>query len=169
VGVGDKRRVAHDAQGEPSSGEEMPSKRRKAAVENSDQHLTQYSPASPVHSQPNSVVDILRDLSIEASGGFIGAASEITMGRMIASIVQAKEHSEASNMGGTWEHLSPKSANTGPVPPNEGLEILQMSPITADRLFNGYIRHISTRWPVLQTPFIRLLHAERETLTDAFL
>jgi hypothetical protein len=37
------------------------------------------------------------------------------------------------------------------------------------QLFQGYIRHIAPRWPILQTPFIRLLHTERSTLSDAFL
>ncbi|KAK6062486.1 ungal specific transcription factor [Seiridium cupressi] len=120
------------------------------------------------------VVEVLRDLSIQASGGYIGASSQISMGRMISSIVQARESTLSSCAEGGWEHLSPKSANTKAQV--TGLELSQISPEIADtpraepvpQLLQSYIRHISTRWPIFQTPFIRLLHAERHTLLDAF-
>lgn len=117
----------------------------------------------------STVVEILRDLSIEASGGYIGASSQITMGRMISSIVQAREYTVGVGGRGSWEHLSPKSANTAPTASDCGLEFSQIPAEIADKLFNGYMLHISTRWPVLQTPFMRLLHDERETLSDNFL
>lgn len=118
----------------------------------------------------STVVEILRDLSLEASGGFIGASSQITMGRLIGSIVQAKEYSPSDMVkGGTWEHLSPKSANAAPCASEAGFELSQVPKHIADRLFQGYIRHISTRWPVLQTPFMRRLHINRDSLSDTFM
>lgn len=113
------------------------------------------------------VVEILKDLSVEASGCFIGASSQISLGRMISAMVEPRDDDSGSVSGDAWEHLSPKSANTAAGASEQGLR--NPSPETAARLFNAYIRHISTRWPVIQTPFLRLLHAERDTLTDPFL
>ncbi|KAI1340155.1 fungal-specific transcription factor domain-containing protein [Xylariaceae sp. FL0016] len=151
----------------PSPGVNQP-KRWRSTSTRSEKQRSGGSPISPGRAAVSTVVEILRDLSIEASGGYIGASSQITMGRMISSIVQAKEHTVGSDSLGGWEHLSPKSANSAPVVPDAGLEFSQVPAEIADKLFNGYIRHISTRWPVLQTPFMRLLHAEREILTDTF-
>jgi hypothetical protein len=116
----------------------------------------------------DSVVEILRDLSLEASGGYIGASSHITMGRMIGSIVKAKENFTATNGRGIEEHLSPKSVCTVASPPDGILEMRHVPPDIAERLLKGYLKHISTRWPVLRTPYVRRLHAERHSLVDPY-
>ncbi|KAK9417016.1 putative Transcription factor domain-containing protein [Seiridium unicorne] len=147
---------------------EMPAEKRwKPSPTPSEQRSDASSPM-PKRMAVSTVVEILRDLSIEASGGYIGASSQITMGRMISSIVQAREYTISSSIERGWEHLSPKSANTASVSPSSGLDFSQVPPEIADKLLHGYVRHISTRWPILQTPFVRLLHAERYTLSDAF-
>ncbi|KAF2808485.1 uncharacterized protein BDZ99DRAFT_477985 [Mytilinidion resinicola] len=115
-----------------------------------------------------SVVEILRDLSLEAGGGYIGASSHITMGRMIGSIVKAKETFTATNGRGIEEHLSPKSVCTAASPPDGILEARHVPADIAERLFKGYLKHISTRWPVLRTPYVRRLHAERLNLVDPY-
>ncbi|KAF2495865.1 hypothetical protein BU16DRAFT_560725 [Lophium mytilinum] len=116
----------------------------------------------------DSVVEILRDLSLEASGGYIGASSHITMGRMIGSIVKAKESFTATNGRGIEEHLSPKSVCTVASPPDGILEARHVPADIAERLLKGYLKHISTRWPVLRTPYVRRLHAERLNLIDPY-
>ncbi|KAI1879322.1 hypothetical protein JX265_002276 [Neoarthrinium moseri] len=169
---GRKRKERTDSDGytrASSTIEVSTSKRWQPSPAPSEQRSDSSSPV-PKRKPVGTVVEILRDLSIEASGGYIGATSQITMGRMISSIVQAREYtvSNSAERGGAWEHLSPKSANTGPGPLGGGFDFAQVPPEIADKLFKGYIGHIATRWPVLQTPFMRLLHAERRTLSDAF-
>ncbi|KAK6064976.1 fungal specific transcription factor domain-containing protein [Seiridium cupressi] len=147
---------------------EMPAEKRWEPSPTPSEQRSDASSPMPKRMAVSTVVEILRDLSIEASGGYIGASSQITMGRMISSIVQAREYTISSSIERGWEHLSPKSANTAPVSPSSGLDFSQVPPEIADKLLHGYVRHISTRWPILQTPFVRLLHAERYTLSDAF-
>jgi len=134
-----------------------------------DTHRSPDRPASS-RAEPafSTVAEILRDLSLEASGGYIGASSQITMGRLIGSIVQAKEYSCNSSKGTAWEHLSPKSANSAPPTSETDFDLSRVPTHVAERLFRGYIRHISTRWPVLQTPQVQRLHVSRDSLSDTF-
>ncbi|KAJ9142934.1 hypothetical protein NKR23_g6746 [Pleurostoma richardsiae] len=90
------------------------------------------------------------------------------MGRLIGSIVQAKEYSCNSSKGTAWEHLSPKSANSAPPTSETDFDLSRVPTHVAERLFRGYIRHISTRWPVLQTPQVQRLHVSRDSLSDTF-
>lgn len=113
----------------------------------------------------NSVTDILRDLSIEASGGYIGASSNITMGRMIGSLVRGK----AMQRGFDAQNANPKSLYEPTSPSHSEVgSSLMSSPETCDRLLLGYLKHISLRWPLLRTSFIRSLHANRDMLEDAY-
>lgn len=113
----------------------------------------------------NTVVDILRDLSLEASGGYIGASSSITMSRMVGSLVKSNTDQLAGSKLSTEEHLSPRSASDGTLL-DEGLWDLGSVPQEiADRLLRGYLKHISTRWPILHSNYIRSLHYRRNMLS----
>jgi hypothetical protein len=113
----------------------------------------------------NSVTNILRDLSIEASGGYIGASSNITMGRMIGSLVRGNEPSR----GIEQQQLSPKSLYEPASPPIAHSRFSLMAcDETCDRLLLAYLKHISLRWPLLRTSFIRTLHANRAQLQDPY-
>lgn len=116
----------------------------------------------------NTVMDIFRDLSLEASGGYIGASSSITMSRVVGSLVRAKaEPSLASPGSQVEEHLSPKSQSD-----EDGdeyhtfFDFRSMSGEVADKLLRGYLKHISTRWPILHSDYIRSLHSQRASLVD---
>lgn len=117
--------------------------------------------------------DMLKDLSLEASGRYIGASSHITMGRIISSMVQSSPADEASPSsapgGEQGEPLSPKSADNGNqwAPPLR-LDLAQLPASTADRLYVAYDRHISKRWPVFPTVFTYRTHASRSILSDPF-
>ncbi|KUJ16071.1 uncharacterized protein LY89DRAFT_102668 [Mollisia scopiformis] len=115
----------------------------------------------------NTVVDILRDLSLEASGGYIGASSSITMSRMVGSLVKARvEPNLLTNGIADGEHLSPKSASD--VLEEGSSELARMPQEIADKLLRGYLKHISTRWPILHSTYIRELHSRRATLVNCY-
>jgi hypothetical protein len=84
-----------------------------------------------------SFVDILRDLSLEAGGGYVGASSNITMGRMLNSIIKAKEETLLSNRL-MHEHLSPKSLD-GVQEKSDNLRVplSSVSQPVADRMIYG--------------------------------
>ncbi|TVY46901.1 putative transcriptional regulatory protein [Lachnellula occidentalis] len=116
-----------------------------------------------------SMVDVLRELSLEANGGYIGASSHITMGRLVGSIVKGEESTKTtSTRGNIQEHLSPKAFNN-----RDDQEIVvpgftHLSIDVADRLLVGYVKHTSTRFPVLHFPWVRDLHLRRNTIEDVF-
>lgn len=120
----------------PSAFEAPPGKRWRPSPAPTDSRSDASSPM-PKRMAVTTVVEILRDLSIEASGGYIGASSQITMGRMISSIVQAREYSVNSATERGWEHLSPKSANTATASTTAGLELSQVPHEIADKVW-GY-------------------------------
>jgi hypothetical protein len=114
----------------------------------------------------NAVVDILRDLSLEASGGYIGASSSITMSRMVGSLVKSRVEPGLGLR--TEEHLSPKSSSDGAFDDDSVLELRSIPENIADKLLMGYLKHISTRWPILHSNYIRTLHHRRDTLVDPY-
>ncbi|KFA55431.1 hypothetical protein S40293_08905 [Stachybotrys chartarum IBT 40293] len=119
------------------------------------------------------VEDILKDLSLDLSGRYIGASSQISMGRIISSIVQSPQADHVSScsvQSDPEEPLSPKSADTGHAQwdSSEPLELSRVPSKTADRLYLAYIRHISKRWPVFHTMFIFRIHESRSVISDAF-
>ncbi|KAH6677710.1 fungal-specific transcription factor domain-containing protein [Halenospora varia] len=113
----------------------------------------------------NAVVDILRDLSLEASGGYIGASSSITMSRMVGSLVKSKI--DGPMLRGE-EHLSPKSLSDGSLEEEGQIELGNVPPDIADKLLKGYLKHISTRWPILHSTYLRGLHARRDALGNSY-
>jgi hypothetical protein len=93
-----------------------------------------------------SMVRILRDLSLETNGGYIGATSQITMGRLVGSIVKGKKYSIRE------EDLSPSQVTYTPeTEDSTELRLSDISPDVADRLLTGYMKHIATRYPVLHS------------------
>ncbi|KAN0096599.1 Fungal specific transcription factor domain containing protein [Hyaloscypha variabilis] len=109
-----------------------------------------------------SMVRILRDLSLETNGGYIGATSQITMGRLVGSIVKGKKHSIRE------EDLSPSPTYLPEKDDSAELRLSDISPDVADRLLVGYMKHIATRYPVLHSAWIRDLHSRRHCITNAY-
>ncbi|KAE9371651.1 hypothetical protein N431DRAFT_410583 [Stipitochalara longipes BDJ] len=108
-----------------------------------------------------SMVRILRDLSLETNGGYIGATSQITMGRLVGSIVKGKKYS-------IREDLSPSPTYFPDRDDSAELRLSDISPDVADRLLVGYMKHIATRYPVLHSAWIRDLHSRRHCITNAY-
>jgi len=109
-----------------------------------------------------SMVRILRDLSLETNGGYIGATSQITMGRLVGSIVKGKKYSILE------EDLSPSPTYLPDRGDSAELRLSDISPDVADRLLVGYMKHIATRYPVLHSAWIRDLHSRRHCITNAY-
>jgi Fungal Zn(2)-Cys(6) binuclear cluster domain len=109
-----------------------------------------------------SMVRILRDLSLETNGGYIGATSQITMGRLVGSIVKGKKYSIRE------EDLSPSPTYLPEKDDSTELRLSDISSDVADRLLVGYMKHIATRYPVLHSAWIRDLHSRRHCITNAY-
>lgn len=118
----------------------------------------------------NDILIAVRDLSLSASGHYVGASSNITIGRVLSSVVHSQGSSSA--VGGEDPSMrdeddpAPKSVYSTQLGELVGVPFL--SPNVAHRLLEGWFRHIATRYPVLHTARVMELHSTRETLTDAY-
>ncbi|KAF2400581.1 hypothetical protein EJ06DRAFT_581691 [Trichodelitschia bisporula] len=112
----------------------------------------------------NPLEGILRDLSLEASGGFIGASSSISMSRMVSSLLKDQE---AFGRGlRPEEHLTPKSLSDADE--DVYVDTASIPQDVADTLLRSYLKHISTRWPIIHSAYLRSLHARRSSLSDSY-
>ncbi|KAK5766081.1 hypothetical protein LTS12_003827 [Elasticomyces elasticus] len=110
----------------------------------------------------NSMSRILRDLSLESNGGYIGASSHFTIGRLMSSIVQGKRRT-------LQETDSPERGAHGPSRSEcPDIKLADVPPDVASKLFYGYMKHVATRYPVLQSSWIHDLHRRRESISNAY-
>jgi hypothetical protein len=108
----------------------------------------------------DSMVRILRDLSLEANGGYTGATSQITMGRLVGSVVKGRSCSIGEDEGPSQTTYLQGDA--------EELRLSDIPPDVADRLLVGYMKHIATRYPVSHSAWIRDLRSRRNSMTNAY-
>ncbi|KAK4975155.1 hypothetical protein LTR42_004365 [Elasticomyces elasticus] len=110
----------------------------------------------------NSMSRILRDLSLASNGGYIGASSHFTIGRLMSSIVQGKRRT-------LRETDSPEQGVHGPSRSDyPDIKLADVPPDVASKLFYGYMKHVATRYPVLQSSWIHDLHRRRESISNAY-
>jgi hypothetical protein len=113
------------------------------------------------------LIRAVRDMSLSASGQYVGGTSTLTIGRMLTSVVntQRAHRFEFTHNSFTMDP-NPKSIHT--LRPGEIRGNAFLSPIVADRLLQGFMKHIATRFPVLHTPHLRNLHANRDQLKNVY-
>lgn len=142
----------------PDSYKDVSPGRRDSSLSDVDDHSR-----SSDNEKGDSMVRILRDLSLESNGGYIGATSHFTMGRLVGSIVQGKTYT-------TEDDLGPSQATSQPHDSDETseLRLSDVPPDVADRLLTGYMKHIATRYPVIHSTWIRDLHSRRGSITNAY-
>lgn len=112
----------------------------------------------------DSVAAVLRSLSLDVNGsGYVGASSHIAFGRLFSFIRgREKRHSATPRHDGTPDAFRNDSAL------EETIELEEVPDNVADRLFDGYLKHIATRWPVVYSVWAREIHKRRFDLTDQF-
>ncbi|KAI1142645.1 fungal-specific transcription factor domain-containing protein [Hypoxylon sp. FL0543] len=156
-------------------GQPAPSSSQNAAVTPLNPS-SQIQVAAPEQSQrdneddSNDILLAVRDLSLSASGHYVGASSNISIGRVLSSFV----HSQGTSAPGTHEEQSgqgeddpaPKSIYSTSAGDMIGVPFL--SPQVAARLLHGYFRHIATRYPTLHSAEVVRLHNNRDSLTDEY-
>lgn len=131
----------------------------------------------PEHSSPSEearsdedddpLIRAVRDLSLSASGHYVGGTSTLTIGRMLSSVVNSqKAHPFEFTRNNFIVDPSPKSVYTARAGEPRGYGFL--SPVVADRLLQGFMKHIATRFPVLHTPHLRYLHENRNDLQNVY-
>lgn len=98
---------------------------------------------------------------LSTSLNYVGG--KITLGRMLGSVVKTQPSPKAET---DTEEDAPK-----PIVRSELVERMGpmfVSPGVATRLLDGWVKHLSTRYPCIHTPRLRELHARRDHPLDVF-
>lgn len=86
----------------------------------------------------DSMVGVLRDLSLDANGGYIGASSHITMGKLVGSIVKGRERSKTPTEDSN-SHIDPVLRHEDQEEYGD-FEFSDVPADVADRLIIGYMK-----------------------------
>lgn len=116
----------------------------------------------------NMMVGVLRDLSLDANGGYMGATSHITIGRLVGSIVKGKNSARASSeISSVKDHIVPKLMTEDDHEYTDSA-FTRVPAHVADRMLTGYIQNISTAFPVIHSVKVKDIHARRYSLEYVF-
>ena len=114
----------------------------------------------------NDILIAVRDLSLSASGHYVGGSSNITIGRVLKSVVNSERTTTHSAKDEQQDDPAPKSVYSTSSGEMIGVPILSNN--VATRLLQGWFRHIYTRYPVLHSARVIQLHNNRQNLTDEY-
>ncbi|ORY66068.1 fungal-specific transcription factor domain-containing protein [Pseudomassariella vexata] len=117
----------------------------------------------------NDILLAVRDLSLSASGHYVGASSNITIGRVLSSMVHSQRGRRLiTSDDPTRDEDDPAPKSVYSTGMGEVLGAPFMTPSVANRLLEGWFRHIATRYPVLHSAHVLELHNNRDNLTDPY-
>ncbi|KAK4898174.1 hypothetical protein LTR27_004181 [Elasticomyces elasticus] len=122
-------------------------------------------------SKPPECVDVLRQLSLQATGGYVDSSSTVTLGRMLHAVVATVDRPQGAAGGYLLEqNMSPKSlevvANSTVT---NGITLSGIPDVIADRMLEkGYFGYIARVWPLMQPNALKKLHKQRANLEDRF-
>ncbi|KAI9734555.1 MAG: hypothetical protein M1834_002156 [Cirrosporium novae-zelandiae] len=118
----------------------------------------------------DSMVDVLRDLSLDANGGYIGASSHVNIGKLISSIINSGRSKDLTGNSHVQDSRNVRlpTLSLGIGQECESFGFSDVPADVADRLVIEYMKHISHRWPILQSSWIQKLHLRRDTIDNVF-
>lgn len=116
------------------------------------------------HDEGNDILVAVRDLSLSASGHYIGATSNRSLSRVLTSVSQGAQYARSTD--GNDEDPAPKSAY------DHGLQHEHMLPAAArdtmDRLKVAGMQHIATRYPFLHSPYVMSLFEDQQSTASLY-
>jgi hypothetical protein len=118
----------------------------------------------------DSLLSAVRDLSLSASAHYVGGTSTITLGRLLGSVVKSQKDTNKPEMRRT-ESVADKDPNPRTISSETLAEMMGpmfVSHGVAKRLLEGFLKHISTRFPIVHTPWVREVHERTDILHDVY-
>lgn len=114
------------------------------------------------------LLNAVRDLSLSASGYYIGGTATITIGRVLTSMIQTHRGRSGLRRGGdpVSDDPNPKSISSDTLAEMMGPFFVTAN--VGNRLLQGYLKHLSTRFPVLHTPWLLDVHDRRDEHLDVY-
>ena len=117
------------------------------------------------------LLNAVRDLSLDVAGSYIGGASTITLGRALETALEGKTQLSVPRAYADAEKIRSRSSSIiepGFLASSRTLRINQISPELADMLVHGYLKHLSTNFPIMCSGDILDLHNRRHQLDDMY-
>lgn len=108
--------------------------------------------------------DTTEDTSSASGSKSKGGMSTITLGRVLGSVINSQKSPRS-------ETPRDDDPNSNPITVAELVKtmgLMFISPNVATRLLDGWMKHLSTRYPVIHTPRLRELHARRDEPLDVY-
>ncbi|ETN38231.1 uncharacterized protein HMPREF1541_06262 [Cyphellophora europaea CBS 101466] len=123
----------------------------------------------PADMQP--LLNAVRDLSLDATGSYVGGASSITLGRALAAALAGKTQLLGSPTTVTWEKTQPSisfASRSSSLAGDSALRLNYVNNETANMMVYGYLKHLQTNFPILCSTDILDLHNRRHMLKDVY-
>lgn len=116
----------------------------------------------------DTLLGAVRDLVSSTSTHYEGGPSKSTsaLGRMVFSSVIKTQKSPKSDQISAEEERPPRPILRSELVERNGPMLV--CPEMATQLLDGYIDHLSTRYPVIHTPRLREIHARRDEGLDVW-
>lgn len=130
-----------------------------------------HSPPQSVTSSPPEPSRTFQDLTLQATGGFVGPASDQTFGRVLHAVVSRNSGFDQSAPSGLLnQNLTPKSLESAVQPGStDNITLAGIPDVIADRMISkGYLHYIAILWPVMRLSQLQDLHQNRAQLEDRF-
>jgi hypothetical protein len=130
-----------------------------------------WSRPSGMPTEGDTLLNAVRDLSLNTGGSYVGSTSNITLARILGSVVgQMNKGTQASPPETVTDEAWMSSAESfmGPPATNRPAISLMIEQGVAEKLVQTFIKCISPRFPVLHPAHVRNLFERRAELEDPY-
>ncbi|EXJ82048.1 hypothetical protein A1O1_08117 [Capronia coronata CBS 617.96] len=117
------------------------------------------------------LLNAVRDLSLDVAGSYVGGASAITLGRALQATLAGKIQLTLPNLGlddGDLRREVPLAGNLGTFSGADSFQLSKLNPEIADQMVYGYLKHLTTNFPIILSTDILDLHSRRQNLNDVY-
>lgn len=117
------------------------------------------------------LLSAVRDLSLSAGGHYVGGTSTITLGRLLGHVVSSQQDILKEQKTNETRILresdhNPRTISTETLADMMGPMFVSQS--VANRLLEGFLKHLATRFPIVPTLWIRELHERKDMIDDIY-
>ncbi|KAK5265338.1 hypothetical protein LTR96_009240 [Exophiala xenobiotica] len=129
----------------------------------------------PSQDTSNPLSTVIRDLSLHACGLYIGGSSNLSLGRLLGTVLKSRvsslpleerETDDRESFANGVDGSTPSQAQevNHPRPP----EISGFAGPEIEMLYEAYIRHVSIQYPLIHSTKLNGMHKRRLSLTESF-
>jgi hypothetical protein len=132
-----------------------------------------WSRPTGVSSDSETLLNAVRDLSLNTGGSYVGSTSNITLARIMGSLVGEMNKGKQVPLTEAVDMLDEEWLNStetlmGPIVESRPTISLMIEEQVAEKLVQTFIKCISPRCPVLHPAHVRNLYERRSELQDPY-